>query len=269
VVIDIVYVAAMICYVRNGINIGASLIIGKAIQFMNNQIWVIFPIFLFGLYVHKKEWLTRSDIGSWKMWGIIAFVLLSLYALLQHITILPVVDEMLKVAEHNFIFNNKMAMPVVDRSFALVAICIWILEPLACVFCLMFFLSFAKEFLNKPNAITNFCAIHSINVYILHYIAVLILQYTFLNVPITPIIKIILMIIIVIPACLWLSHRLVYPYPIIAISFFVALKLLALAAGFTFYYWALLALIIISFAGAIYETVRMLASARTDAHPIS
>ncbi len=76
--------------------------------------------------------------------------------------------------------------------------------------------------------------------YILHYIPVLILQYTFLNVPIPSIVKIILMTIIIIPACLWLSHRLVYPYPKIAIAFFVALKLVALAAGFTFYYWALL-----------------------------
>jgi hypothetical protein len=61
------------------------------------------------------------------------------------------------------------------------------------------------------------------------------------------------MVVIVIPACLWLSHYLVYPYPKIAIAFFVALKLIALAAGFTFYYIALLALILISFTGAVYE----------------
>ena len=92
--------------------------------------------------------------------------------------------------------------------------------------------------------------------YILHYIPVLILQYTFLNVPIIPVLKVMLMTVIVIPACLWLSHRLVYPYPKIAIGFFIALKLVALAAGFTFYYLALLALIFISFAGAIHESAR-------------
>jgi hypothetical protein len=64
------------------------------------------------------------------------------------------------------------------------------------------------------------------------------------------------MVIIIIPACLWLSHRLVYPFPKIAIGFFVALKLVALAAGFTFYYFALLAVIFISFAGAVYESAR-------------
>jgi len=128
--------------------------------------------------------------------------------------------------------------------------------PPACIFLLMFFLSFAKRFFNKPNAITTFCSKHSINVYILHYIPVLVLQYTFLNVPIIPVLKVMLMTVIVIPACLWLSHRLVYPYPKIAIGFFIALKLVALAAGFTFYYLALLALIFISFAGAIHESAR-------------
>jgi hypothetical protein len=75
-------------------------------------------------------------------------------------------------------------------------------------------------------------------------------------VPIPPIAKIALMVVITIPACLWLSHHLVYPYPKIAIAFFVVLKLIALAAGFTFYYLALLALIFISFAGAVYESAK-------------
>jgi hypothetical protein len=64
------------------------------------------------------------------------------------------------------------------------------------------------------------------------------------------------MFVIIIPSCLWLSHYLVYPYPKIAIAFFVALKLVALAAGFTFYYIALLALILISFSGAVYESAK-------------
>jgi hypothetical protein len=68
------------------------------------------------------------------------------------------------------------------------------------------------------------------------------------------------MTVLVIPACLWLSHRLVYPYPKTAIGFFVALKLAALVAGFTFYYFALLALIGISFAGAVYEAARYMAN---------
>jgi hypothetical protein len=247
--------------------LGSWLIVGKAVQFQIEQIWVLLPLFLFGLYVYKKEWLTRGDIGSWKMWGVMAFIFLALYALLFHIGFLPVVEEIIRVIEHNMLFDNKMAVPVGDRSFQLTALCIWLLSPLACVFLLMFFLSFAKRFFNKPNAITTFCSKHSINVYILHYIPVLILQYTFLNVPITPIVKILLMTIIVIPACLWLSHRLVYPYPKIAIAFFVALKLVSLAAGFTFYYWALLALIFISFAGAVYESARYMAAKKASLDP--
>jgi hypothetical protein len=164
-------------------------------------------------------------------------------------------------------FDNKIAVPVVAGSVQLSFLCSWILLPPACVFLLMFFLSFAKRFFNKPNLITSFCSKHSINVYILHYIPVLILQYTSLNVPITPIIKIILMIIIIIPACLWLSHRLVYPYPKIAIGFFVALKLIALAGGFTFYYYALLFLILISFIGAVYESARFMVTQKDGLKP--
>lgn len=99
--------------------------------------------------------------------------------------------------------------------------------------------------------------------YILHFIPVLLLQYSFVNIPVAPIIKTILMIIIVIPACLWLSHRLVYPYPIVAISFFVILKLVSLFIGFDFYYIALLTLLFISFSGALYESVRLLVSVKT------
>ena len=172
------------------------------IQFNLGKIWILLPLFLFGLYAYKREWLTRGDIGNWKMWGVLAFIPLALYVLLYHIGILPALDEILKVVEHNMQFDNKIAVPVVDGSVKLSFLCTWILLPPACVFLLMFFLSFAKRFFNKPNLITFFCSKHSINVYILHYTAVLILQYTFLNVPIPSMIKIILMTLIIIPACL-------------------------------------------------------------------
>jgi glucan biosynthesis protein C len=267
VALGIVYTAALLYYVIHGLNSNPWLIIGKAVQLNINQIWTLLPMFLFGLYVYKKEWLTRGDIGNWKMWGVMSFIFLALYVLLYHIGFMPVLEEILKVVEHDLLFDNEMAMPVENRSFQLAALCTWLLLPMACVFLLMFFLSFAKRFFNKPNAITAFCSKHSINVYILHYAPVLILQYALLNVPITPIVKIILMTIIIIPACLWLSHRLVYPYPKIAIAFFVALKLVALAAGFTFYYFALLALIFISFAGAVYESVRYMVAQKASLKP--
>jgi hypothetical protein len=255
VAVGIVYDAAMIYYVSHGIN-PSWVIIGKMLQFQIGKIWMLLPIFLFGLYAYKKEWLTRGDIGSWKMWGIMACVPLVLCILLYHIEILPLLDEIFKVIEHNMQSATKMTMPAVSHSAQGAFLGAWFLTPPVLVFLLMFFISLAKRFFNKPNAITTFCSKHSINVYILHYVPVLILQYTFLNVPIPSIVKIILMVIIIIPACLWLSHRLVYPYPKIAIAFFVVLKLVALAAGFTFYYFALLALIFISFAGAVYESAK-------------
>jgi hypothetical protein len=267
VVLSIVYAAAMINYVIHYIDLGSWIIIGKVLQFNLGKIWILLPLFLFGLYAYKRDWLTRGDIGNWKMWGVLAFIPLVLYVLLYHVGILPAFNEILKAAEHNMQFDNKIAVPVADRSVQFSFLGTWILLPPACVFLLMFFLSFAKRLFNKPNLITFFCSKHSINVYILHYTAVLILQYTFLNVPITPMIKIILMIIIIIPACLWLSHRLVYPYPKIAIGFFVALKLVALAAGFAFYYYALLSLIFISFAGALYESARFMVAQKTGLKP--
>ena len=263
VILGVVYAAAMIYYVIHQIDFGSWVIIGKVIQFNLNKIWILLPMFLFGLYAYQREWLTRGDIGNWKMWGLLAFIPLALNIPLFYIGILPTLNEMLKVIEHNMQFADKIAMPVVDASVQLSFLCSWVLAPAACVFLLMFFLSFAKRFFNKPNQISFFCSKHSINVYILHYIPVVILQYAFLNVPFTPIIKIILMLIIIIPACLWLSHRLVYPYPKIAISFFAALKIASLAAGFTFYYYALLILIFTSFAGALYESARFMVFRKT------
>lgn len=267
VVLGIVYTAAMINYVSHHIDSSSWIIIGKVLQFNLGKIWILLPLFLFGLYTYKRDWLTRSDIGNWKMWGVLAFIPLALYIILYHVGILPTLDEILKVAEHNMQFDNKIAVPVAAGSVKLSFLCSWILLPPACVFLLMFFLSFTKRFFNKTNLITSFCSKHSINVYILHYIPVLILQYAFLNVPITPILKMILMTIIVISACLWLSHRLVYPYPKIAIAFFVALKLVAFATGFTFYYYALLSLIFISFAGALYESARFMVAKKTGLKP--
>ncbi|MRR17912.1 MAG: hypothetical protein EG826_15805, partial [Deltaproteobacteria bacterium] len=254
--LSIVHAAAMIYCVRQSIDFGAWLIIGKVAQVPVGKIPVLFLLFLFGLYIYKKEWLTRGDIGSWKIWGVMAFILLVLYVLLFHMGILPTLNEILKVVDYNMQSVIQMERPAVADSLKFAFLYTWILLPPICIFLLMFFLSFAKRFFNRPNAITAFCSKHSINVYILHYIPVLILQYTFLNVPIPSLIKIILMVMIIIPACLWLSHRLVYPYPKTAIAFFAALKLIALAAGFTFYYFALLALIGISFAGAVYESAQ-------------
>lgn len=253
--LGIVYDAAMIYYVSHGIN-PSWIIIGKMLQFQVGKIWMLLPVFLFGLYAYKKEWLTRGDIGSWRMWGIMACVPLVLCVLLYNIGILPVLDEIFKVIEHNMQFDTKKTMPAVSRSVQGAFLGAWFLTPPVLLFLLMFFISLAKRFFNNQNAITTFCSKHSINVYILHYVPVLLLQYTFLNVPIPSIVKIALMFVIIIPACLWLSHYLVYPYPKIAIAFFVALKLVALAAGFTFYYIALLALILISFSGAVYESAK-------------
>lgn len=268
VVISVVYTAVLLYYAMHNINFNSWLIIGKTLQFQTGKIWMLLPMFLFGLYAYKKKWLTRGDIGSWKMWGLMALIFLAIYTLLHHIIILPMVDERFRVIEHNLLFENKMAVPVINRSVQIAALCTWLLLPMTCVFLLMFFLSFAKRFFNKPNPITTFRSKHSINVYVLHYAPVLILQYTFLNIPITPIVKVLLMTIIIIPACLWLSHRLVYPYPKIAIAFFVALKLVALAAGFTFYYYALLALIFISFAGAVYESAMFMVAQKASLKPV-
>jgi hypothetical protein len=260
VTLSIVYMVASWAYLFHGIHLQAWLMLGKAVFFENIQIWMLIPLFAFGLYAYKKEWHTISDIGSWKMWGTLTIIFLGLYIILVHFVYLPGVEGMYKVVEHNTLFDDNMVMPEFDTALVIAASFIWFLSPVSCVFLLMFLLSFAKRFFNKPGAITEFCSKHSINVYVLHYIPVLLFQYALLDVPIAPFFKIILMVIIIIPACLWLSHRLVFPYPKTAIAFFVGLKLTALAAGFEFYYWAILAIIFIAFAAAIYEFTKFMLS---------
>ncbi len=264
VLLSIVYAAVLVYYVTRGVSFSQWVIAGKTLQFLTGQIWVLVPLFLFGLYVWKQEWLTRGDIGSWKMWGVLAFVPFAAYVLLHHFIILPDIETVYKVVEHNFLSGETAALPVVKDSVKLTALGTWFLLPMACVFLLMFFLSFARKFFNRPSAATAFCSRHSINVYVLHYVAVLVLQDLLMHVPVWPIVKILLMTVIIIPACLWLSYRLVYPYPKIAIAFFVALKLIALAVGFTFFYYAILTLVFVSFAGAVYEYSRFLVSRKAS-----
>ncbi len=254
--LSIVYVAVSCIYLLNGILLNGWTMLGKAVFFENIQIWMLIPLFAFGLYAYKKNWHTSGDIGDWKMWGALTIVFLGLYVALVHFAYLPGVEEIYKAVESNTLLGKKMEMPVLPVSLLIVAMLIWFLSPLSSVFILMFLLAFAKKFFNKPNAVTEFCSKHSINVYILHYIPILLFQYALLDVPIASVFKIILMVSIIIPACLWLSHRLVFPYPKTAIAFFVGLKLVALAAGFEFYYWAIISLTFISFAGAIYEFIK-------------
>jgi len=264
-VLGLVYAAAMINYVIHYIDISSWIILGKILEFHIGKIWLLIPLFLFGLYFYKKEWLARGDIGSWKMWLIMALIPLGLYVSLYHIGILPQLEQIIKIVDHNMQFDNKITMPAVNQSVQISFLFSWFILPAACIFLLMFFLSFAKRFFNKPNAITAFCSKHSINVYILHYAAVLILQSAFLNVPVPSMVKIMLIVLVAIPACLWLSYRLVYPYPKTAVGFFVVMKLMALAAGFTFYYFALLVLVVISFSGAVYEAAKYMVARKADA----
>jgi len=182
------------------------------------------------------------------------------YIILVHFFYLPGIEEMYRVTEHNTLFKDKLAMPAFDVPLLIITNLVWFLSPLSCVFLLMFLLSFAKRFFNDHNVVTEFCSKHSINVYILHYIPVLLFQYLLQNVGFAPILKIILMVVIIIPGCLWLSHRLIVPYPKTAIAFFVALKLAALAAGFEFYFRALLFLSAFTFVAALYEFTKFMLS---------
>lgn len=247
-------------YVTRGILLNGWMMLGKAVFFENIQIWMLIPLFAFGLYAYKKEWHTSGDIGDWKMWGALAFISLGLYMLVVHFVYLPEVEEIYRAVEIHTLSGAKLDMLGFPLSSILMITSglIWFLSPLSCVFILMFLLAFARRFFNRPNYITDFCSRHSINVYILHYIPILLFQHALLDVHIASVFKIILMVIIIIPACFWLSYRLVFPYPKTAIAFFVTLKLAALALGFEFYYWAIICLTFVSFTGAIYEFTKFM-----------
>lgn len=258
------YIAIAILFIAKGIRFDSWIRVFALVQVRLDQFFMLLPLFLFGLYIYSKEWLTRGDIGDWKMWGILSTVLIFVYVLFFNNSLFPVLHEVFKIAEHNSIFPDKMPFPVFKDSFKFTSLFISFLKIPICIFLLMFFLAFARKYINKPNKVTTFCSKHSINVYLLHFIPVLILQYSSVNMPFAPIIKIILMFAIVIPSCLWLSYRFVYPYPLVAISFFVAAKLLSLFAEFDFYFIALLTMLLISFAGALFESMRLLMSEKTS-----
>jgi glucans biosynthesis protein C len=248
-------IVAIFCAVRN-IRFDSWLLVFGFIEVRLNQFFILLPMFLFGLYMYRKDWLSRGDIGNWKMWGIVSAVLIFVFVIIFSNRVLSLLEEIMKAAEHNMTLSDKIPFPLITDSFKMASLITTFVQPPICIFVIMFILSFTNKFFNRPNIITTFCSKHSINVYVLHYVPVLVLQSLFVNIPIAPILKIILMIIIVIPACLWLSHRLVYPHPVIAIAFFVLLKAVALAAGFDFYYIAILSVTFISFAGAVFEFVR-------------
>lgn len=246
------YAAALIYLSIQGIN-QTWTIVGRVVSFDLYQIWILLPLFLFGLAAYQKGWLAGDSIGSWKMWGGWSVFFLGAYSFFSYLYFVPGAEEIVKVLENQMVFGGKMAMPVLTERFKFATLCTWVFLPPACVCLLMFFLSFAKRFFNRPNDITSFCSKHSINVYLLHFIPVILLQQALFTAPLPSLGKIVLITAIVIPACLWLSHRLVYPHPGFTVAFFVALKGVALVVGFTFYYYALLTLTFVSFAGALYE----------------
>jgi len=258
VIISALYTVIAIIYTSNKIKMFSWIDIHGFVAVMVDQFWSLIFVFIFGLYMYKKEWLTKGDIGGWKLWGSLSLVLLFLYIRILNTGYLQVVDQIMKVLENNMSSENKLPAVVLSESFKRSVLIQWFMLNIACIFILMFVLSFAKQFFNRSNMITTFCAKHSINVYILHLIPVILLQFTFLNVPLAPVAKILVIFFITVPACLWLSHKLVYPHPGAAIGFFVILKLIALSSGFTFYYYALIAITLISFAFAVYESARLL-----------
>lgn len=262
VIFSFFYVGIARFFISLNIDFGSWISVFGLVQVRINQFWMLLFLFLFGLYVYKKDWLVSGDIGSWKMWGTISAVLI-LISIYRQNMYFPILEKFLKVSEHNSIFQDKIPYPAITDSLKNANLFAQFTKMSICFFLLMFFLSFARKYFNKPNKITAFCSKHSINVYILHLIPVLILQYAFNDLRIAPILKIIIIFIIVIPSCLWLSYRLVYPHPVIAISFFVTLKIVSLFIGFDFYYIALLSIIFISFAGAVFESIRLLMSAKT------
>ncbi len=252
----------------HGINLHAWMRIAGIIQFRVNQFFMLVPLFFFGLYVYRKDWLTRGDIGSWKLWGTLTILFLLPIVYLGHAKYFPGIQPFLKTAEHNMLTGGNVPGPVVSKEFEQVFTLIHFLMLPACIFLLMFFLSFAKRFVNRQNPITAFCSKHSINVYILHYIPVIMLQYSFLKLQLPPAITVLAIMIIVIPACLWLSHRLVYPHSLAAIGLFAVLKLVSLYLGFNFYHGALLALLAISFTGAVVESLRLAVASRNGARDL-
>jgi hypothetical protein len=247
----------------NGIEFGSWIRFLGVVQVKINQFWMLLALFLFGLHMYRREWLTKGDIGSWKLWAILSGVLLTLFFMLALGNYLPGIEEFVRVVEHNLKSTDQLPLPESTDIAKVVYLLMHMLSMPICLFLLMFFISFCKRFFNKPNAITTFCSLHSINVHLLHYIPVILIQYMLMEMPLTPAVKILLMLAIVVPGCLWASHRFIVPHPLASVAFLAALKLVSLAAGFEFYYKALLTLFFILFGCGMFEWGKAVMAART------
>ncbi len=250
------YLAGIIALAGNNIELSDQLIIGEFLMVRPDQGMQLVLFALFGLYVHKKQWLTNSDIGSWKFWGVTSLLVMVVFIVLHYDQFIPFINECAVIMDHNKFGTNLQPLPEVPNTLMLLFLLHYVLVLWLCLCLLMFFISLTKCFFNRPNAITSFCSKHSIYVYVMHIIPVLLLQHVFKDVAMPSLLKVALITLIVICACLWLSHRLVYPYPKTAIAFFAVLKTVALFAGFTFYYYALLMLTFVAFVGAMVEGAR-------------
>jgi hypothetical protein len=253
---SLLYGVVTTLFAVNGIDFGSWIRFLGLVQVKINQFWMLLALFLFGLYMYRREWLTKGDIGSWKSWAMLSAVFLLPFILLAVNRYLPTIGEFVRIAEHNMASPDQLPLPESTSAENLVYLLINMLSMPICIFLVMFFLSFCKRFFNKPNPITAFCSLHSINVHLLHYIPIILLQYGFMEIPLAPFARLLLMLFIVVPGCLWASHRFIVPHPLAAVSFLVAFKLVSLVAGFEFYYKALLMLFFTLFACGLFEWVK-------------
>lgn len=149
IILGFFYAVMAVFFSVKGIRFDSWIRVFGLVQVRINQFWMLLPLFLFGLYMYRKNWLTRGDIGSWKMWGILSAVLIFLYVLLIHSRLLPTVDELYKIAEHNYTFSDKIPFPILTDSFKQTCLLMYLLQLPICLFLLMFFLS-RRNFLTNP-----------------------------------------------------------------------------------------------------------------------
>ena len=146
VILGFFYAVLAILFSVKGIRFDSWIRVFGLVQVRINQFFMLLPLFLLGLFMYRKDWLTRGDIGSWKMWGMISAVLIFVYVLLFHNRLSPTLDELYKIAEHNMIYSDKIPFPVITDSFKQTGLIIYILTVPICIFLLMFFLSFTKKY---------------------------------------------------------------------------------------------------------------------------
>ena len=208
-------ICSMITYsimIISNVNPLAWFTLGNVIQFQSIRLFAFIIYFGLGVMTYKNKWIERGRFpGHLKTWMISLIILLIVY-------MFPI----------NFFYNN----PVIVRSKAMViyGLMSFIVQNLLTIATLGFFSSLAIRYWNKPRRMDRSFASVSYDIYLSHYLFVVVFQLILFTIPgILPLIKFIIVSASSIICAYIVSRFLIKPFPkvTVALSFMMLFVMFA------------------------------------------